>query len=71
MAFSFFYEAFDAFTQLKDARATAALKYMILMRILAGKVEFQKKGIIFRNRKCRLFSAVTWWWITGAKKSQC
>lgn len=45
MAFSFFYEAFDAFTQLKDARATAALKYMILMRILAGKVEFQKKGL--------------------------
>lgn len=45
MAFSFFYEAFDAFTQLKDGRAMSALKYMILMRILGGKVEFRKSGL--------------------------
>lgn len=38
MAFSFFYEAFDAFTQLKDRRSASALKYMVLMRILSGKV---------------------------------
>ena len=37
MAFSFFYEAFDAFTQLKDRRSASALKYMVLMRILSGK----------------------------------
>lgn len=55
MAFSFFYEAFDAFTQLKDDRAMAALKYMILMRILAGKVEFQKEGLFLEARNAGYF----------------
>ncbi|KAK8818200.1 hypothetical protein WA556_006021 [Blastocystis sp. ATCC 50177/Nand II] len=36
-AFSFFFEAFDALTSLKDARASTALKYMVLMKILSGK----------------------------------
>ena len=37
-AFSFFFEAFDSLSTLKDARAATALKYMVLMKILSGKV---------------------------------
>lgn len=37
-AFSFFYEAYDALVSLKDSRSLQALKYMVLMRILSGKV---------------------------------
>ena len=39
-AFSFFFEAYDAYESLKDTQSTIALKYMVLMKILSGKVDY-------------------------------
>lgn len=45
-AFSFFFEAYDAYESLKDTQAAIALKYMVLMKILSGKVDYTMKNVI-------------------------
>ena len=55
-AFSFFFEAYDAFENLKDPQAAVALKYMVLMKILSGKVNCCVNGVTGRFQKCKPFS---------------
>lgn len=44
MAYSFFFECFDSYCTMKDPRWKEALKYMVLMKVLKGNVEFGVKN---------------------------